>query len=818
MSAETSADSELEIAHVLFIDIVGYSKRLVNEQTALLKRLNSMVRGTKQFRKADNSGKLITIPTGDGMALAFFTAPDAPVRCAIEINKADQEDPKIELRMGIHSGPVDRVSDVNQRINVAGTGINMAQRVMDCADGGHILLSRRSADDLAQYEQWKSQLHDLGEVEVKHGVRLSLVNFYDGETGNPAVPSKLIQAEQARQVAVKAGAYRKRRRVALLVGTLTVVALGIAIGTWAWHRRAALASAYKAGLTQIVEKSIAVLPFENFDPDKESNYFADGVQDDILTDLARVADLKVIGRRSVAQYRDTKQSAREIGQALQVAYLLEGSVRRLGGRITVTAHLIDTRTDAEKWTQRYDEELSNLFQIQNQISEAIVSQLKAVMTPEEKAAIEAPPTKDMQAYEMYLRAKALLTAAGLRAKEMDDKRPIARKLLEEAIARDPKFVTAYCLLSQVQATPEWAMKPTSEQLAAAKATAETAVGLAPQSGEAHLALGDLYYGPLNDRDRGVEEYQIAARSMPNSAVLHATLGDVAVDRGRWKEALQHLQKAVQIDPRDPDVAQDLIDFYMNLRWYDEAEVLNERTLPLLSGDATRIFWTNKTLIAFARGDLKAARAALEASPDHKVGVGSSSYHHRTAILLMLEGHYSEAADLVDRIPELSIKAGMMPRSGMNPFARGFYALTKAEALLAAGQQEKAHAAFQQSREGFLGWLVEHPEEADALGLLAIADAGLGNKEEALHDAEKAMQVWPMSREPLKATSVRVEAANVYARTGNPDAAIRLLQEMVKVPGGPTSGDLKLRPMWSELRRDARFAGVVKEAAKPIRID
>ena len=185
---------------------------------------------------------------------------------------------------------------------------------------------------------------------------------------------------------------------------------------------------------------------------------------------------------------------------------------------------------------------------------------------------------------------------------------------------------------------------------------------------------------------------------------------------------------------------------------------------------------------------------------------------------MLEGRYSDTADLIDRIPELTIIAGTMPRSGINPYARGFYALTKAEALLAAGQQENARVAFQESREGFLGWLADHPEEATALGLLAIANVGLGNKEEALREAEKAIQLWPMSREPLKATSVRVEAANVYARTGNPDRAIRLLREMVKLPGGATAGDLKLHPMWKELRNDPRFAGIVEEASKPVRID
>ena len=217
---------QLEIAHVLFVDIVGYSKRLINEQRALVERLNQLVRSTEQFRQADAVGKLISIPTGDGMALAFFTAPDAPVRCAIELNKADQEDPKIELRIGIHSGPVDRLGDVNQRTNIAGAGINMAQRVMECGDTGHILLSNRVGDDLAQYAQWRPYLHDLGEVEVKHGVRLPIVNFYSDTFGNPAVPPKVAsQITQQRRTA-----FLRRRNLAAITASAAMVVAAIAGG------------------------------------------------------------------------------------------------------------------------------------------------------------------------------------------------------------------------------------------------------------------------------------------------------------------------------------------------------------------------------------------------------------------------------------------------------------------------------------------------------------------------------------------------------------------------------------------------------------
>src|SRR6266404_5312211 len=277
MSAAVNKEIRLEIAHVLFIDIVGYSKLLINEQHELLQELNQIVRTTEAFRAAEAAGKLIRLPTGDGMALAFATTPDAPVQCALEISKALKSRPELRVRMGIHSGPVSGLVDVNDRSNIAGAGINMAQRVMDCGDAGHILLSKHVAEDLEQYPRWRSYLHDLGECEVKHGVRIGVVNLSRDGVGNATAPKK-FQAIKKRRAHVRWATVA----VALLV-------LGAIVGATFFFSHRPTTSALR-----VLDKSIAVLPFENLSRDPDNAFFADGVQDEILTDLAKIADLKVI--------------------------------------------------------------------------------------------------------------------------------------------------------------------------------------------------------------------------------------------------------------------------------------------------------------------------------------------------------------------------------------------------------------------------------------------------------------------------------------------------------------------------------------------
>src|SRR5437762_1336428 len=335
MSTEVKKEIELEIAHVLFLDVVGYSKLSVNEQHGRVDELNGIVRLSEQFQKSEAANRILKIPTGDGMALVFYKNPEEPAQCAFEISRALKDNQRLQVRMGIHSGPVSGVVDVNERTNVAGAGINLAQRVMDCGDAGHILLSHHVAEDLAEYERWRPFLHDIGSFEVKHGARVSVTNLYSEEVGNPQLPSKLQAINQA---------LRKHhahvRWAAVAIGLLVVAALAAAVLSF-------LRKGPARSLATVVEKSIAVLPFENLSEEKANAFFTEGVQDEILTHLARIADLKVISRTSVMQYKScAPRNLREIGQQLGVAHVVEGSVQRAANKVRVIAQLIDARNDA----------------------------------------------------------------------------------------------------------------------------------------------------------------------------------------------------------------------------------------------------------------------------------------------------------------------------------------------------------------------------------------------------------------------------------------------------------------------------------------
>ena len=296
MSAEIKKEIALEIAHVLFIDIVGYSKLSINDQHAAVEELNRIVRASEEFQRAEATNRLIRIPTGDGMVLVFYSNPEAPAQCAVEISGALKEHPRLQIRMGIHSGPVSEVVDVNERANLAGAGINMAKRVMDCGDAGHILLSKHVAEDLEEYEKWRPFLHDLGAFEAKHRVRVSVVNLYDAQLGNAKLPRKFETVQ------------KRRTRVRWAEVAIALLALAAIIAAFVFLLRRPTHSAMAIG-----EKSIAVLPFENLSEDKENAYFTDGVQDEILTYLTKIADLKVISRTSVLHYKSgVARNLREI--------------------------------------------------------------------------------------------------------------------------------------------------------------------------------------------------------------------------------------------------------------------------------------------------------------------------------------------------------------------------------------------------------------------------------------------------------------------------------------------------------------------------
>jgi adenylate cyclase len=429
MSAEIKKEIQLEIAHVLFIDIVGYSKLSINEQHARIEELNDVVRLSEQFQNAEAANRILKIPTGDGMALVFYKSPEEPAQCAVEISRALKNNARLQVRMGIHSGPVSGVVDVNERTNVAGAGINIARRVMDCGDAGHILLSHHVAEDLAEYERWRPFLHDIGTFEVKHGVRVNVTNLYSDEVGNPQLPSKL-QAVRKHRAHVR---WAEIAAALLVFGAIIAGVFFFALPT--------------TSALRVLDKSIAVLPFDNRSSDKENAYFTDGVQDEILTNLAKIADLKVISRTSVLQYkRGVARNLREIAQQLGVANVVEGSVQRSGNRVRVNAQLVDARTDAHLWAQTYDRDLADVFAIQSEIAKAIADQLQAKLSPNEKKAIEQPPTTDLAAFDLYSRAKSLLLTADISMTQEPDVRK-AIELLDEAVKRDPSFFDAYCQLA-----------------------------------------------------------------------------------------------------------------------------------------------------------------------------------------------------------------------------------------------------------------------------------------------------------------------------------------------------------------------------------
>jgi TolB-like protein/class 3 adenylate cyclase/Flp pilus assembly protein TadD len=783
MPEEAKKRIALEIAHVLFIDVIGYSKLSTNEQRATVDELTSIVRATQPFREAEAVDKLIRIPTGDGMALVFYTSPEAPAECAVEIDSALKGHPRLRLRMGVHSGPVSGVTDVNERANVAGAGINIAQRVMDCGDAGHILVSKHAAEDLDDSEEWRSFLHDLGTCEVKHGVRVSIVNLYGDEFGNPRPPRKFKVAQRRRA---------RLRWVALAVALLLLGA--IVTGAIIFLRRPA------QGFSNVVEKSIAVLPFENLSSDKENAYFADGVQDEILTNLAKIADLKVISRTSVMQYKTgVARNLLEIGRQLGVAHLLEGSVQRSGGQVRVNAQLIDARTDTHLWAENYDRPLGDVFAIQSEIAKTIADQLKAKLSPSEKAAIDKPDTTDMAAYDLYLRARSLFA---------DSSNPISAKanliqagrFLDEAVTRDPRFRNAWCLLSRVHGNIYWdGFDHTPARLEMANAAVQAALHLQPDSGEAHLALADYYYHGYRDYDRARMELAAARRTLPNSAEVFEYTAYIDRRQGRWEDATRNLERALELDPRNFFTLQQMAQFYRWQRRYEDEARTYDRALKIVPGDPqTRILRASVALDWQA--DIKPYQAMLAALIAENPKVAPD----------VDDPFYS----LCERTPAAAARVlANYPREGVVNHGANF-PHSYWEGVVARWQNDsaKARAAFTAARSEVAAIVEKQPDFAAALSLLGMIDAGLGRKEDALREGRRACELMPVAKDAFDGAFFAANLAQIYAWVGEKNLANEQLAAVESSPTELSYGFLKLQPQWDSLRGDPVFEKMVASLA------
>ena len=527
MASEPENDLRLEIGHVLFIDLVGYSKLLIDEQKERLSQLTSIVLSTPQVGKATNE-ELVRLPTGDGMALVFRNSLEEPAQCALEIARALREHPEIQVRMGIHSGPVSKVTDLNGRTNIAGAGINLAQRVMDCGDAGHILLSRHVVEDLAQYRQWSPRLHDLGECEVKHGVKLSLTNLFGDDFGNAALPAKFARTRRK-----AAGKFS----IGLAIAAILLLAAGIVLFSFKSRAKSPPTRSAEAPL-----KSIAVLPFDNLSHDPENAYFSEGIQDEILTRLAKISELKVISRTSTQHFKSSPDDLPQIAQQLGVANILEGSVQKPSDQVRVNVQLIHAANDTHLWAETYDRKLTDVFAVESDIAKSVTDKLQAKLTDSAEHVLASRPTENPEAHQLYLKGRYFWnkrTAENLK-KAID--------YFEQAIAKDPAYALAYSGLADAHVVlPFYADSPPKEDARKALAAARKAVELDESLAEAHTSLANALVLDLQF-SASVPEFQRAIELNPNYATAHQWYGELLQNDGQFAEAVTELKRAVELDP------------------------------------------------------------------------------------------------------------------------------------------------------------------------------------------------------------------------------------------------------------------------------
>ncbi len=781
MPAEIRKEIQLEIAHVLFMDIVGYSKLSINEQRGAVDELNKVVRVSKQFQEAEAASRLIKIPTGDGMALVFYTSPEAPAQCAIEISRALKEHPRLlQLRMGVHSGPVSGVIDVNGHANLAGAGLNIAQRVMDCGDAGHILLSKHVADDLGEYEHWRPLLHDLGECEVKHGIRLSIVNLYADQVGNPQLPKKFqaLKKHSARM-----------RWAAMTAALLALAAIVAGIAMFSRNRVRSTLSA--------PEKSIAVLPFENLSNDKENAYFADGIQDEILTRLSKIADLKVISRTSTQHYKSAPENLPEIARQLGVAHILEGSVQKSGDAVRVNVQLIKAANDSHLWADTFDRKLTDIFSVESEVAKAIADQLRAHLSGREEQVITAKPTDNPEAYDAYLRGLAYT----LRTSNTPANVLGAQKYLREAVRLDPKFALSWALLSYVDARGyiTTTLQPTVALRDETRQAAETALTLQPNLGEAVLAKGQYHYACLKDYDTAVRYFEQARQLLPNSSKIPESLAYVERRRGQWDRSESYFNEAERLDPRNVFLLSQHAQLYILLRHFPEALRKFDQVLNITPDDVDTL--VNKAAIAQAEGDLlraSALLAPLHPAADDTVAVETQVYQ------AILERH---PARVIPRLKEILAKPD--PALG---FYNGELRFWLGWAQEVATDHAAAQESWRQARSELEPFLKEQPDNFQLIADLALTNMGLGEKAAAFRLIDQAMAAIPIEKDAIDGPSSIESLARVAARMGEPDRAIAALQKLLSIPyESPLAANVpltpalvRLDPMFDPLRNDPRF--------------
>jgi TolB-like protein/Tfp pilus assembly protein PilF len=549
-------------------------------------------------------------------------------------------------------------------------------------------------------------------------------------------------------------------------------------------------------------KSIAVLPFENLSEDKSNDYLASGIHDELLVDLSKIADLKVISRNSVQAYKDGPRDLREIGRALGVRTVLQGNVRTAGNKARISVQLLDTRNEAQIWAESFDREITDVLSVESELALRIAAALQTKLSPSERAAIEALPTRDPEAYDLYLRARESVYSIRTRDdSSVDIHRAI--DLLNQAVGRDPNFALAYSFLAQMHLS-DFQSNEEPAQLERARICLETALRLAPDLGDAHLARGIYFNYGLRDYERARAEFAIARSALPNNAECLHWSGLLERRVGHWKEGLHYQLKAATLDPRDGMVQRDLLVTYCLLRNYTEAERTIERAI-IVSPQQTSFFRMKQAEVALMKGDLTACRTALQSLPSDFEFNGFVAYLR--ARLAFFERDYAQTARVLD---DALNKLG-------RPKAEWWVLRDRAFLARAEGDLNKTTAAWEDLRKFWEAQLAAKPDDWQLLSWIAAADAALGRKEEAKRGLEKAAQHAP-TNDSEDGPTLAMTQALVNAWCGDHERALAQLAELVKKPAGPKPGDLKFDPRWDDLRGDPRFQEIAAAAAKPIKLD
>lgn len=798
MSTGVSSGTKLKTAQVLGVQVVPGrdGKVSVTDVEALI----GIVEKTDAFRGAQLSGKVNRFTLPQGLVLIFTSTPDAPVRCAIQITKALNNNPGLRLRMGIHDGPVGDLTDRDEFATPDGVGFKQALRIMECGDAGHILLTREMAGGLGIYRYWEQYLHHLGQYQVE-GQQLSVVNLFTGEAGRKDVPAKLAGLPVS-DIPADDRVENNGKKIALLSAVILVLSLVAFVLPRFQTAPGPTASAEPK--MAVPEKSIAVLPFENISGNTETASFTDGVHDEILTHLAKLSDLKVISRTSVLQYKNTgPRNLREIGKQLGVAYILEGGVQQAGDRVRLTAQLIDARNDAHVWAQTYDRIASDVFVIQTEIAKTITEQLKVQLSPEERAALARVATTDLVAERLYREALRHLTSGS----NPDAKQAILASipLLEEALQRDPKFMRAHSLLATAHLDVYWqGFDHTPARAEAARQVVERAVATDPNSGDAHFIRALYHYRVFRDYDRARAELEEARKTLPNSASIAVILGAMDRRQGRWTESIRNLDRAIELDPRNYRFLLESGFTYQALRRYSEAGEYYRRALTLQPQDA--FARTQLAAIPFLEnGDVEPLRGEiteiLKEDPTAATAIAGAIFN------CSLAARNSAGAT---RALQAIRAEGLRDDYNNSLWTRDWFVGLAAHTF---GDAAAAESAFESARTTETENVREQPDYAPAWSRLGLIEAMLGHREAALNASRKACELVPLTVDAFDGASYRVHLALVNLWTGDRNAALRELEELAKLPGGVTYGELKSYPQWDALRGDPRFEKIIASLAR-----